>query len=196
MDFGTTLVAVFGTFCVFGAPFAALIAWRWIAHRERMEMIRHGYGPVPGTGWKDASAQMRSGVPPQAPPPPDLSAQVSLHKGIRLAMIGLALFIGLSFIGYRSDGGAFDSPTIHPGPWLLAGLIPMFVGIAQIIVALLSGAQFGVVRPSMAAPPNPPPPPGAGMPPPWGPSATYEPPPQPNRGYEELGRPVPPPDRR
>ena len=196
MDFGETLVAIFGVFGVFVAPFLALIVWRWISHRERMEMIRHGYAPPPGMGWKDATAQMRTGVPPPVPPPDfyAASAQVSLHKGIRLAMIGLAIFICLSFIGYNSDGGAFGGPTIRPGPWLMGGLIPMFVGIAQIIIALLSGAQFGVVRPM--APPPAPPPPGPGVPPPWASQATYEPPPQPHIGYEELGRPAQPPDRR
>jgi hypothetical protein len=198
MDSNSAAVAVFGTIFVFGAPFAALIAWRYLAHRERMEMIRHGYGPPPGAGWKSTTSQMKAGIPPQAAQMEyaDASAQVSLHKGIRLAMIGLALLIGFSFIGYSSDGGPLGGPTIHPGPWLLGGLIPMFVGIAQIISALLSGAQFGVVRTTMAPPSGPPPPPpGAGVPP-WGPSATYEPPPQPHTGYEELGRPTPPPDRR
>jgi len=32
----------------------------------------------------------------------------------------------------------------HVGPWLLGGLIPMFVGIAQIITAVLGGAQIAV----------------------------------------------------
>lgn len=193
MDSESAFVAVIAIFFVFGAPFAALVAWRWLGHRERMEMIRHGYGPPPGTGWKDAAAQRKAGMPPQTPPEyADASAQVSLHKGIRLAMIGLALLIGLSFIGYNSEGGPLGGPTIHPGPWLLAGLIPMFVGIAQIIIALLSGAQFGVVRTTMM----PPPPSGPSVPPPWAPGATYEPPPQPHTGYEELGRPTPPPDRR
>jgi hypothetical protein len=43
-------------------------------------------------------------------------------------MIGLALLTGLSFIGYHNHGRAFGAPTIEPGPWLLGGLIPTFVG--------------------------------------------------------------------
>jgi hypothetical protein len=116
-----------------------------------------------------------------------------LRKGIMLALIGLAILIGLSFIGYDNNG-PFNSPEMHPGPWLLGGLIPMFVGIAQIIVAVLSGAQLGPIgqRPAPppypgAAPPPPPPPPGA---------RPYEPEPRTHSGYEELKRPVPPPDRR
>jgi hypothetical protein len=62
--------------------------------------------------------------------------------------------IGLSFIGYH-DG------TWRPGPWLLGGLIPFFVGLAQIMGAILSGASFPRPDPSrMTPPPQPPPPPG------------------------------------
>ena len=69
-----------------------------------------------------------------------------LRKGIMTTFIGVALLIGLSFIGYR-DG------TWIPGPWLLGGLIPMFVGLAQVIGALLAGAEFPRSRtPNIASP--------------------------------------------
>jgi hypothetical protein len=45
--------------------------------------------------------------------------------------------VGLSFIGYH-DG------HYEVGAWLLGGLVPLFVGVAQIINAVLSGATFGV----------------------------------------------------
>ena len=45
--------------------------------------------------------------------------------------------MGLSFIGYH-DG------HYEVGAWLLGGLVPLFVGVAQIINAVLSGATFGV----------------------------------------------------
>jgi hypothetical protein len=66
-------------------------------------------------------------------------------------------------------------------------LIPMFVGVAQIINALMSGAQFPF---RIAPPPSMPPPPG---------QRSYGAPPQPGQPgprYEELARPVPPPDRK
>jgi hypothetical protein len=56
-------------------------------------------------------------------------------------MIGFALLVGLSFI----DIG-------QPGPWLLGGLIPLFVGIAQVIIALLSGARIGPMSGTMPPP--------------------------------------------
>jgi hypothetical protein len=197
-------VAALAVVCIFGAPVAAFIVIRVLAHRERIEMIRRGMMP-PGRGagrggWQTTnvgnapgSGPFTSGPPPAAPPawtpsPPDLDADRSLRKGIMLALIGLAILIGLSFIGY-DNGGPFNSPQIHPGPWLLGGLIPMFVGVAQIIVALLSGARFGPYRPA------PPPYPGAAQPPPSGPGV-YEPEPRTHSGYEELKRPTPPPERR
>ena len=115
-----------------------------------------------------------------------------------IALIGLAILIGLSFIGY-DNSGPFNSPQFHPGPWLLAGLIPMFVGIAQIIVAVLSGARFGPAGPPSAPPPYPG---AAGSPPPYqsapgsSPPPGYGPEPRTHSGYEELKRPTPPPDRR
>jgi hypothetical protein len=98
--------------------------------------------------------------------------------------------IGLSFIGYRGGDGPFMPASIHPGPWLLGGLIPMFVGIAQIIIALMSGAVFMFrMQPPPPSGPLGAPPPGAR---PYGNSAQPGPP---GPRYEELARPVPPPDR-
>jgi hypothetical protein len=197
-------VAALAVLCIFGAPIAAFIVMRVLAHRERIEMIRRGIVPpqnYQNKGWRSASV---GNPPPGMPPPPvwvpgpsDTDApDRSLRKGIMLALIGLAILIGLSFIGYDTNG-PFNSPELHPGPWLLGGLIPMFVGIAQIIVALLSGARIGPAGPR----PMPPPYPGASAPPPYPGAAapgpvTYEPEPRTHSGYEELKRPAPPPDRR
>ena len=196
-------VAALAVLCIFGAPIAGFIVMRLLAHRERIEMIRRGMVPpanyANNKAWKNANwSGPAPGMPPPPPPtwtPPPYdteSADRSLRKGIMLALIGLAILIGLSFIGYDTNG-PFNSPELHPGPWLLGGLIPMFVGIAQIIVALLSGARLG--PPGMR--PAPPPYPGAPEAPP-GPRNTYAPGPEPrtHTGYEELKRPVPPPDRR
>lgn len=65
----------------------------------------------------------------------------------------------------------------------------MFVGIAQIINALISGATFGP-RPGIAPPP---------MPPPSSPNHGSYGAPYPGHAdprHQELARPVPPPDRR
>ena len=183
------LVPIFAIMFLFGAPVAAFIISRVLKHQERIEMIRHGL--IPG-----AEGGMHAPPPfgprtPAAPPPPYAmsypefaAAQIQLRKGLRVALIGFAILIGLYFIDVN-----------HPGPWLLGGLIPMFVGIAQIIVAMLSGARFGppVYPQQGVAPPPPDPgrPPSPPPPPPPGNSYAYRP-----GSTVELEPPAGPPDRR
>jgi hypothetical protein len=196
------LIPVLGIICLFGLPVVGWILGRMMKHRERMEMLRMGMMPPPdGREWRNrdrfaAGASVPppwTGAPMGGPPfnynayeDPN-SAQCTMRRGILTAMVGFAILIGLSFIGYRGGDGPFVPASIHPGPWLLGGLIPMFVGIAQIIIALLSGATFNI---RMMPPPDGPlgPPPGP---------RTYgsAQPGQPGPRYEELARPVPPPDR-
>ena len=145
---------------IFGLPVTAWIVSRILAHNEYMAMLRMGIVPPPDS--KYARRAMRQGWAPPPPgatygatPPPAGSpspydpyayaaygAQRQLTKGIQVAMIGLALLIGLSFIGFLVEPGSFTL-----GPWMLGGLIPLFVGIAQIISAVLAGAQFGGLQP-------------------------------------------------
>jgi hypothetical protein len=138
------LIPMVAIIFIFGAPIAAFIVSRVLAHQERMEMLRRGIVPPPNP--REMRRAMKYGWTPgptQAPPDQqyvyqtDFYAQQQLRKGMQVAFIGLALLIGLGFIGYRGDG------SFVYGPWLLGGLIPLFVGIAQIIGAVLSGATFG-----------------------------------------------------
>jgi len=139
------IVAAIAVTCIFGLPCTVWLVSRVLAHQERMEMLRRGIVPPPNA--RDMRRAMKHGWTPGTPAPdqsgqydyypPDFYAQRQLRKGVQVACIGLALLIGLGFIGYRGDG------TYVYGPWLLGGLIPLFVGIAQIIGAVLSGASFG-----------------------------------------------------
>ncbi|MGD0968522.1 MAG: DUF6249 domain-containing protein [Candidatus Aquilonibacter sp.] len=190
--------AAIAVMVIFGAPVAAWIVTRVLQHNERMEMIRRGMVPPPG-------AMPRNMPPPNwqpgAMPPPNVTgkgypayddyyyAQRQMRKGITLAFIGFALFIGLGSIGPLSGIG-------FAGPWLLGGLIPMFVGIAQIVNAWLNGARIPGLSPGPYSQPhaNYGPPPSGGMnapqPPPAGPYA-WRP-----GSTPEIERPVPPPDQR
>ncbi|MBV9718643.1 MAG: hypothetical protein JOZ77_04945 [Candidatus Eremiobacteraeota bacterium] len=192
-------VAFTALLVIFGAPCAVWCISRVLGHRERMEMLRMGVVPPPNArdmrramkyGWTPGATSDASrpyGVPYQY----DFAAQQQLRKGMQIAFIGLALLIGLGFIGYRGDG------IFYPGPWLLGGLIPLFVGIAQVIGAVLSGASFTPLagRPRfgpMGAPSTPPPDPqpGATVPPGpayggWRPGST-----------PEIEKPASPPDYR
>jgi hypothetical protein len=175
--------AAFAILCIFGGPVFAFVAFRWFKHRERMELLRQGIIPPGVSGYKVQPPPTYAPGPVGQPGQqtvfiPDPSCTVTLRKGITTAFIGLALLIGLSFIGMRDNG------VWVPGPWLLGGLIPLFVGIAQIVIAVLSGAQVNIPNwqryntppqePPLYSVPNPPP--GQpGTPPPSGPY-TYRPP--------------------
>jgi hypothetical protein len=138
------IIPLVGIIVIFGAPIAAYIISRVLAHQERMEMLRRGIVPPPNA--RDMRRAMKYGWTPSATQDPsnpyvyyqtDFAAQHQLRRGVQVAFIGMALLIGLGFIGYRGDG------MFYPGPWLLGGLVPLFIGIAQIISAVLSGASFG-----------------------------------------------------
>ena len=216
MHNGDAIAAVFFFMFVFGFPVLAFIVARVLRHQERIEMLRRGFIPPPGWDDKRAYREWRKsgaawpppGATPQAPwaqpaqaawpQRDDDDPQRALFKGIRIAAVGLALVIGLSFIG-----GSPGSPDFHGGPWLLGGLIPMFVGIAQIIIAVLSGAQLPGVQGRTTFIPPPYPPPGSGAPPPQPPPGygNVPPPPAPppwaeRSRFEELSKPVQPPDLR
>lgn len=152
------IVPLFGIFCTFALPVLAFVFFRVLKHRERLEMIRNGFDP--GTRFpknvRGATASSNyDGGARSLPIHTDEAAQTTLRKGITLTFIGLAITIGLSFIGYHSEasiplpGFAPTTTTWEPGPWLLGGLVPMFVGLAQVVIALLSGATL---RPLSAAP--------------------------------------------
>ena len=182
------VVAIVAVFCIFGLPVFGYMVNRAMQHRERIEMIRSGMVPPAGNAWK--SWQRSAPVPPQPAPQRMVAADAeearcTLRKGIVVTFVGLALTIGLSFIGY--DPGPPSS--FHPGPWLLGGLIPMFVGLAQVVTALMFGATFPAaasVRYGAAPRENAPnPPPNAQGP------YTYRPDPN----TQELGQSLPP-DRR
>ncbi|HET9030710.1 MAG TPA: hypothetical protein VFN49_11085 [Candidatus Aquilonibacter sp.] len=185
-----TLIPLFGIVFLFGAPVAAWIVSRVLAHQERMEYLRRGMMPPDPRLMRQMGSRGWQGAPPPPPPPgPGLGmvppmppvyddgyyAQNQMRKGVTVTMVGFAVLIGLSFIGYHSDG------RMEYGPWLLGGLIPMFVGIAQIINALLNGARFPGMQAGHAgpapgpqnyqAPPSPPPGGPSAAPPPPGPYA-------------------------
>lgn len=126
MPFFVSMVAII---VLVGLPILTWILFRLLAHRERMAMIRHGYAPPAGF----------SGRGGRYPSETEAIANVQLRRGVSVAFIGLALLIGLSFIGY--DGDRFTL-----GPWLLGGLVPLFFGLAQMLNAFLGGARFGAPR--------------------------------------------------
>lgn len=95
--------------------FIALL--RYIDHRERMALIARGINPN-----RPRHRRKGAGV---------------LRAGLIVAMVGLALTIGLYPLGYMLPS-SFTSTPLHVGPWLLPGLIPLGVGAALIFSHYLS----------------------------------------------------------
>jgi hypothetical protein len=85
---------------------------RSIDHRERMAMIERGIDP-------NRLRRQRRGTG-------------VLRAGLIVAMVGLALTIGLYPLGYMLPPFVTTTP-LHVGPWLLPGLIPLGVGSALVI---------------------------------------------------------------
>jgi hypothetical protein len=195
------VVPLVGILVIFGLPLSYMIVNRVFAHQERIEMIRRGIAPAPDKHWAKQAAKQgwydpsMYGQPMQGYSPGNYAewhANRQLRKGITLAMIGFALLVGLSFI----EPG-------QPGPWLLGGLIPLFVGVAQIIIALMSGARFGSfgLNPPQSGPGIGQPPPGQQQyqqPPPFAGSRDVPPGPYAWRPgpTTELEKPPSPPDKR
>jgi hypothetical protein len=190
MDDGEILIPLAAIFCIFGLPVLAWVFFRVMAHRERMEMLRQGLlpnQPEMKQRWATATP-VTPGRPVVDSSCAPFDANHALRKGITLTMIGFAITLGLSFIG-------LDGPMWHPGPWLLGGLVPLFVGLAQVIIALMSGATMVAGQTWGAAPSAPPPhytdavaPPGPAT---YDGSYTYRP-----GSTQELRPPSPPPERR
>ncbi|MBI3243950.1 MAG: hypothetical protein HYZ49_16835 [Chloroflexi bacterium] len=59
----------------------------------------------------------------------------TLRWGIAIAAIGMALCVGLYPIGFLGSGTRFP---LGLGPWMLAGLIPTFFGLALVLIYVLT----------------------------------------------------------
>ena len=57
-----------------------------------------------------------------------------LRWGILVTALGLALSLGLYFVGFDSA----ENYPLHLGPWMLGGFVPLFLGIGLILVHYLT----------------------------------------------------------
>jgi hypothetical protein len=111
------IVAIVSIVVFIGLPLSAWVLFRYFAHRERMEMIRHGMVPPMPSSY-DAGAGGSSSVD-----------RLMVRGGISLFVIGFVVLLAISSIAYE---------TAHSllGPWLLGGILPMLAGIAEILTGL------------------------------------------------------------
>jgi hypothetical protein len=90
---------------------------RWFRHREIMALAEKGLMPAQYAQYVRASR-----------------GRGLLGWGIALAALGLALMIGLWPIGFIVR----EPYPLYFGPWMLVGLIPLFIGLALLITHFLT----------------------------------------------------------
>ena len=57
-----------------------------------------------------------------------------LRWGIVITSLGLALTLGLYLAGFASS----EAYPLHLGPWMLGGLIPLFLGLSLVLLHYLT----------------------------------------------------------
>ena len=67
-------------------------------------------------------------------PPEKKNSKPLLRWGILLTVLGLAFTLGLYLLGFS---GAQEYP-LRLGPWMLGGLIPLFLGLALLLLHFLT----------------------------------------------------------
>ena len=105
---------LFGSLGFFALVFLFIIVMRYLSYRETLSLAEKGLvrpGHASGGDGKD-----------------------SLRWGIIIAAVGLALCVGLYPIGLL-PGGSFP---LGLGPWLIAGLLPLFFGLGLILIYVLT----------------------------------------------------------
>ena len=103
--------ALFALICIFGGRSPAGSSRACSRIDERMEMLRRARSAAKRARYAPRN-EVWLGAGPNGPGPSnaypyyptDFDAQAQLRKGMQVAFIGLALLIGLGFIGYRGDG--------------------------------------------------------------------------------------------
>jgi hypothetical protein len=106
-----------------GTIFGTIVLVRWFKHREIMALVEKGLLPEQYTRYVSTSRGR--------------SSRGLLGWGIALAMLGLALIIGLWPLGFTRAGVENPYP-LRFGPWMLTGLIPLFLGLALLITHFLT----------------------------------------------------------
>jgi hypothetical protein len=102
--------------------FGTVILLRWFRHREIVTLAEKGLLPAQYAQYLRASR-----------------GRSTLGWGIALSMLGLALMIGLWPLGFN-EGMSYP---LGFGPWMLGGLIPLFIGLALLITYFVTRKENG-----------------------------------------------------
>ncbi|MGE5618938.1 MAG: DUF6249 domain-containing protein [Sphingomonadaceae bacterium] len=97
-----------------------VISMRYLRLKETRMLLDRGMAP-------DAIVQQRASRP----------SRMALFTGIIVTMIGLAISVALYPIGLIANSPYF----LGLGPWMIPGLLPLFVGLALLLWHFLSVNQ-------------------------------------------------------
>ncbi len=115
--FSNAFLVLLGWLMALAIFFGFIILLRYLHHKERMALITQGIDPAVRQRNEDPRRLIRS--------------RRMLRAGLIIAMVGLALTVGLYPVGFFLP--AIITAPFHLGPWLLPGLIPLGVGVALIV---------------------------------------------------------------
>jgi hypothetical protein len=110
------------------AIFGTVVLLRWFKHREIMALAEKGLLPAQYAQYMSASR-----------------GRGLLGWGIALAALGLALMIGLWPLGFVVE----EPYPLNFGPWMLCGLIPLFIGLALLITYFLTRNSEKTLEPEV-----------------------------------------------
>jgi len=109
-----SLIPCFGGLGFVFLVFAFILAMRFMSYQETLKLAEKGLvRPARSSGGNGKGA---------------------LIWGIIITAVGLATTIGLFPLGFMIGSNA----PLGFGPWMLAGLVPMFFGIALILIYVLT----------------------------------------------------------
>ena len=106
--FGVGMVAILFPVLFLAVILGFIILMRYLRYKENLMMIQRGLQPPMNSERRAMRYAMPGG---------------RLRGGIITSFVGLALFFGLLTMGW--------------GPWLLGGLIPLAVGVGEILTFIL-----------------------------------------------------------
>ena len=113
MDGG--IITCLGFVGFFALLFGFIVVMRYLGYRETLALAEKGLV---------RPDRMRGG-----------NGKDTLRWGIAIAAVGMALCVGLFPIGFIGGGSRFP---LGFGPWMLAGLLPMFFGLGLILIYVLT----------------------------------------------------------
>mgnify|MGYP001058905113 CR=1 FL=1 len=113
-----------GVAIVFSVPFGFFTLWRFLRYRETVALAKEGLLPP----------QRRGG-----------GGGDLLRWGVVVAIMGFGLTLGLWPLGAILDPQVVDKVPLGLGPWMLIGILPMFLGLALIVLHFINQHLEGEV---------------------------------------------------